>query len=45
MNGEEMEQEELVSEENMRRRKSLNNFWGRFKDGIIDLFKEEDKAF
>ena len=45
MNGEELEQEELVSEENMRRRKSLNNFWGRFKDGIIDLFKEEDKAF
>lgn len=25
-----------------RQRKSLNNFWGKFKDGIIDLFKEEE---
>ncbi len=23
-------------------RKSLNNFWGKFKDSIIDLFKEEE---
>jgi cell division protein FtsA len=24
-----------------KRRKGLNNFWDKFKDGIIDLFKEE----
>ena len=24
-----------------RKRKGLNNFWDKFKDGIIDLFKEE----
>jgi len=35
---------EEISSENIRRRKSLNGFWGKFKDGIIDLFKEEDKA-
>ena len=34
-----------VSEETIKKRKSLNGFWGKFKDGIIDLFKEEDKAF
>ena len=45
MNGEEIGEEELVSEESMKKRKSLNGFWGKFKDGIIDLFKEEDKAF
>ncbi|MDB5229606.1 MAG: cell division protein FtsA, partial [Chitinophagaceae bacterium] len=25
----------------MRKRKGLNGFWDKFKDGIIDLFKEE----
>ncbi|BAV10357.1 cell division protein FtsA [Filimonas lacunae] len=25
----------------MRKRKGLNSFWDKFKDGIIDLFKEE----
>src|ERR1700741_5345415 len=45
INGEEEMEEELVGEESMKRRKSLNGFWGKFKDGIIDLFKEEDKAF
>ena len=45
MNEEEMEEAELVSDENMKKRKSLNGFWSKFKDGIIDLFKEEDKAF
>jgi cell division protein FtsA len=24
-----------------KKRKGLNNFWDKFKDGIIDLFKEE----
>jgi cell division protein FtsA len=44
-NGEELEELEAVSDESIRKRKSLNGFWGKFKDGIIDLFKEEDKAF
>ncbi|RYY57089.1 MAG: cell division protein FtsA [Chitinophagaceae bacterium] len=44
------EEDEVVVEELSRKerqnRKSLNNFWGKFKDGIIDLFKEEeDKPF
>jgi hypothetical protein len=30
----------------MVRRKNLTGFWGKFKDRIIDLFKEEeDKTF
>jgi len=34
-----------VSTEKVKQRRGLNNFWGKFKDGIIDLFKEEeDKA-
>lgn len=35
-------QEEVISEEKMRNRKGLKDFWGKFKDGIIDLFKEEE---
>ena len=31
-----------VSQEKVRQRKGLSNFWGKFKDGIIDLFKEEE---
>ena len=45
INGSQELEEELVSAENMKKRRSLNGFWGKFKDGIIDLFKEEDKAF
>ena len=33
---------EEVGEEQMKQRKGLSNFWGKFKDGIIDLFKEEE---
>ncbi|MEP7373040.1 MAG: cell division protein FtsA [Chitinophagaceae bacterium] len=33
---------EEVNPERVRQRKGLNNFWGKFKDGIIDLFKEEE---
>ncbi|MFC0771899.1 cell division protein FtsA [Terrimonas alba] len=33
---------EEVSAEKVKQRKGLNNFWGKFKDGIIDLFKEEE---
>ncbi len=33
---------EEISEKQMKQRKGLSNFWGKFKDGIIDLFKEEE---
>lgn len=33
---------EEVSPEKVKQRRGLNNFWGKFKDGIIDLFKEEE---
>jgi cell division protein FtsA len=33
---------ESVSSEKVKQRRGLNNFWGKFKDGIIDLFKEEE---
>jgi cell division protein FtsA len=36
------ETEEEVSKEKMKKRKNLTGFWGKFKDKIIDLFKEED---
>src|SRR5215467_9279893 len=38
-------EEDVIAPEKVRQRKGLSNFWGKFKDGIIDLFKEEDKAF
>ena len=34
--------EEMVQEEKIRNRKGIKDFWGKFKDGIIDLFKEEE---
>lgn len=40
--GEEELVEEIVSDKKMKQRKSLTGFWGKFKDGIIDLFKEEE---
>ncbi len=33
---------EEVSTDRVKQRRGLNNFWGKFKDGIIDLFKEEE---
>ena len=33
---------EEVNPERVKQRKGLNNFWEKFKDGIIDLFKEEE---
>ena len=33
---------EEISQQQMKQRKGLSNFWGKFKDGIIDLFKEEE---
>ena len=37
----EMDEEEVIVQDTTRRR-GLSNFWGKFKDGIIDLFKEEE---
>jgi cell division protein FtsA len=34
--------EEEIQEEKVKARKSIKDFWGKFKDGIIDLFKEEE---
>src|SRR4028119_651377 len=34
--------EESVSPEKVKNRRVLKDFWGKFKDGIIDLFKEEE---
>jgi cell division protein FtsA len=31
-----------ISKEKVKDRGNLKNFWGKFKDGIIDLFKEEE---
>lgn len=36
--------EEEVNAEKMRSRRGLSNFWGMFKDRIIDLFKEEEDS-
>jgi cell division protein FtsA len=35
-------EEEVVTETRVKQRRGLSNFWGKFKDGIIDLFKEEE---
>src|SRR6266536_4495017 len=35
-------EEDAVTPEKVRQRKGITNFWGKFKDGIIDLFKEEE---
>ncbi|WEK37733.1 MAG: cell division protein FtsA [Candidatus Pseudobacter hemicellulosilyticus] len=42
-----VEEQPLVSEEEaqqdkVKNRKGIKDFWGKFKDGIIDLFKEEE---
>jgi cell division protein FtsA len=34
--------EEEQQQERVRNRKGAKDFWGKFKDGIIDLFKEEE---
>ncbi|MGQ0739176.1 MAG: cell division protein FtsA [Bacteroidota bacterium] len=34
--------EEAISEKEMKKRKNLTGFWSKFKDRIIDLFKEEE---
>jgi cell division protein FtsA len=37
-----VEAQELLQQERVRNRKGIKDFWGKFKDGIIDLFKEEE---
>jgi len=37
-----IEEEEGIGEEKINNRKGLKDFWGKFKDSIIDLFKEEE---
>ncbi len=34
--------QEVLQSERVRNRKGIKDFWGKFKDGIIDLFKEEE---
>ena len=36
------EQGDTATSVKVRQRRGLSNFWGKFKDGIIDLFKEEE---
>ncbi len=36
------EEETSIAEMKMAKRKNLTGFWSKFKDGIIDLFKEEE---
>ncbi|HEY8970705.1 MAG TPA: cell division protein FtsA [Puia sp.] len=37
-----MQDSELAQQARVRSRKGMKDFWGKFKDGIIDLFKEEE---
>ena len=39
---EEQPVEELNGFDNTRPRKSMSNFWGKFKNSLIDIFKEEE---
>lgn len=39
---EEAYDEEELQEQKVRNRKGIKDFWGKFKDGIIELFKEEE---
>jgi cell division protein FtsA len=39
---EQVTSEETLQQERVRNRKGVKDFWGKFKDGIIDLFKEEE---
>jgi len=34
--------QEMLQQEKVRNRKGIKDFWGKFKDKIIDLFKEEE---
>jgi cell division protein FtsA len=39
---EELVTEDMIQAEKVKNRKGIKDFWGKFKDGIIDLFKEEE---
>jgi cell division protein FtsA len=34
--------QEFLQAEKVRNRKGIKDFWGKFKDGLIDIFKEEE---
>jgi cell division protein FtsA len=34
--------EEMLQADKVKGRNGIKDFWGKFKDGIIDLFKEEE---
>jgi cell division protein FtsA len=34
--------EEMMPEEKLRSRKGMKDFWGKFKDGLIEIFKDEE---
>ncbi len=36
------EAQTVVSNETMKQRKGVKDFWSKFKDGLVDLFKEEE---
>ncbi|HTE11751.1 MAG TPA: cell division protein FtsA [Chitinophagaceae bacterium] len=38
----EVDIEEAIVAEKISNRKGMKDFWGKFKDGLIDLFKEEE---
>ncbi len=38
----EITEESVINDKEMKKRKSLTGFWGKFKDRIIDLFKEDE---
>lgn len=37
-----MDDDDDMQSEKVRNRKGIKDFWGKFKDGIIELFKEEE---
>jgi cell division protein FtsA len=34
--------EEMIPGEKMKSRKGMKDFWGKFKDGLIEIFKDEE---
>ncbi|HEY4875584.1 MAG TPA: cell division protein FtsA [Puia sp.] len=34
--------EEMIPGEKMKNRKGMKDFWGKFKDGLIEIFKDEE---
>ena len=40
--GEEELVEDGISSDKMKKRKNLTGFWDKFKDRLVDLFKEEE---